>query len=80
MVRPLIPRPLSLLIPHPNPFSGMPVLKVWNARKVIALKRGMGASGYAGILNPVFYNPNTEMLLGDAKSSIDEVVKALGAI
>lgn len=61
----------------PDSSLGMPVLKVWKARKVIALKRGMSASGYAGIENPIFYNSNTDMLLGDAKSSIDDMVKAL---
>ena len=43
---------------------GMPVLKVWNSKKVIALKRNMLSSGYAGIANPMFYKQNTDMLLG----------------
>eukprot|EP00918_Siedleckia_nematoides_P015559 GHVU01033716.1.p1 GENE.GHVU01033716.1~~GHVU01033716.1.p1 ORF type:complete len:1038 (+),score=210.28 GHVU01033716.1:562-3675(+) len=52
------------------PIAGMPVMKVWDAKNCIFMKRSMGA-GYADIDNPVFYKPNTQMLLGDAKSSTD---------
>jgi NAD(P) transhydrogenase subunit beta len=40
---------------------------------VIVLKRSM-ASGFAGIDNPLFYDPKTAMLFGDAKSSVGEVL------
>lgn len=49
---------------------GMPVIEVWKAKKVIFCKRSMGG-GYADLDNPVFYKPNTEMLLGDAKKTAD---------
>merc|ERR1719321_77926 len=49
---------------------GMPVIEVWNAKKVIFCKRSMGG-GYADLDNPVFYKENTEMLLGDAKKTAD---------
>jgi len=52
--------------------AGMPVLRVWMANQVIVMKRSMGA-GYAGADNPVFYKPNTDMLLGDAKKVLDEI-------
>ena len=50
----------------------MPVLKVWEAERVIVLKRSMGA-GYSGAQNPLFFNENTDMLLGDAKASIEKL-------
>eukprot|EP00596_Hydrurales_sp_CCMP1899_P008523 CAMPEP_0119050994 /NCGR_PEP_ID=MMETSP1177-20130426/72753_1 /TAXON_ID=2985 /ORGANISM="Ochromonas sp, Strain CCMP1899" /LENGTH=670 /DNA_ID=CAMNT_0007030039 /DNA_START=14 /DNA_END=2026 /DNA_ORIENTATION=- len=53
--------------------AGMPVLQVWNSKKVIALKRKMGSAGYAGVDNPVFYKENTEMLLGDAKETVSNL-------
>lgn len=60
-----------------GPIAGMPVLHVWEARKVIAFKRKMGNAGYAGVENPLFYNDNTDMLLGDAKDSVEAIVAAL---
>ncbi|MBF0582249.1 Re/Si-specific NAD(P)(+) transhydrogenase subunit beta [Corynebacterium sp. ED61] len=59
-----------------SPIAGMPVLKVWEADKVVVFKRSMG-SGYAGVQNPLFFNENTDMLLGDAKKSVDEIIAAL---
>ena len=52
--------------------AGMPVLRVWNAKQVIVMKRSMGA-GYAGAENPVFFKDNTDMLLGDAKKTLDAI-------
>lgn len=49
---------------------GMPVIPVWKSKQVYVLKRSL-ASGYAGADNPLFYEPNTAMLLADAKSSCD---------
>jgi NAD(P) transhydrogenase subunit beta len=59
-----------------SPIAGMPVLEVWNSRKVFVCKRGKG-TGYSGIENPLFFKENTSMFYGDAKSSIDELLKEL---
>ena len=62
---------------EPNsPIAGMPVLEVWKGDTTIVLKRGM-AAGYAGVENPLFFKDNTRMLFGDAKKSLDAVLKAL---
>ena len=59
-----------------SPIAGMPVLEVWKGETTIVLKRSM-ASGYAGVQNPLFFKENTQMLFGDAKESLDEVLKNL---
>jgi len=62
---------------EPNsPIAGMPVLEVWKGQTTIVLKRGM-AAGYAGVENPLFFKENTRMLFGDAKKSLDALLKAL---
>jgi NAD(P) transhydrogenase subunit beta len=59
-----------------SPIEGMPVLHVWEARDVIVFKRSM-ATGYAGVQNPLFFKPNTQMLFGDAKARVDDIIAAL---
>jgi NAD(P) transhydrogenase subunit beta len=60
-----------------SPIAGMPVLEVWKAENVIVFKRSM-ATGYAGVQNPLFFKENTQMLFGDAKQRVDDILKALG--
>ena len=59
-----------------SPIAGMPVLEVWKGNTTIVLKRSM-ATGYAGVENPLFFKENTRMLFGDAKDTLDAVLKAL---
>jgi len=59
-----------------SPIAGMPVLRVWEARDVIVFKRSM-ATGYAGVPNPLFYRENSQMLFGDAKDRVEDIVREL---
>jgi NAD(P) transhydrogenase subunit beta len=59
-----------------SPIAGMPVLECWKGKTSIVLKRSM-ATGYAGVQNPLFFLENTRMLFGDAKATLDEVLKSL---
>jgi NAD(P) transhydrogenase subunit beta len=66
----------SALTDPDSPIAGMPVLECWKGKVSIVLKRSM-ATGYAGVQNPLFFEENTRMLFGDAKETLDEVLKAL---
>lgn len=59
-----------------SPIAGMPVLHVWEATDVVVFKRSM-APGYAGVQNPLFFRDNSQMLFGDAKDKVEEIIRAL---
>jgi NAD(P) transhydrogenase subunit beta len=61
-----------------SPIYGMPILNVDAAQNVIVLKRGRG-TGFAGIPNPLFGDPKTAMLFGDAKHSVESLVSGVKA-
>jgi NAD(P) transhydrogenase subunit beta len=62
-----------------SPIYGMPILEVDRSGAVIVLKRSM-ASGFAGIDNPLFYDPKTTLLFGDAKQSVSDITAEVQAL
>ncbi len=57
-----------------SPIYGMPIVRALKAKNIIVLKRGMG-KGYAAIENNLFYHDKTRMLFGNAKDTLQRVVK-----
>jgi NAD(P) transhydrogenase subunit beta len=62
-----------------SPIYGMPILEVADSHSVIVIKRSMNP-GFAGIENELYYDPNTAMLFGDAKSAVSEITAELAHI
>jgi NAD(P) transhydrogenase subunit beta len=62
-----------------SPIYGMPILNVDQSQQVVVLKRSM-SPGFAGIDNPLFLNPKTVMLFGDAKASIEKLAASVKAV
>jgi NAD(P) transhydrogenase subunit beta len=62
-----------------SPIYGMPILNVDESHQVVVLKRSMNP-GFAGIDNPLFLNPKTVMLFGDAKASVEKLVASVKSL
>ena len=62
-----------------SPVYGMPIIRVYESKQVIVMKRSMG-KGYAGVQNDLFALDNCSILFGDAKSSLQEIVNQLKLI
>jgi len=62
-----------------SPIAGMPVIKVWEAKNTIVMKRSM-AKGYAAIENNLFFMPKTRMLFGDAKSTLQKLIAEIKSL
>lgn len=61
-----------------SPIYGMPIINADYARTVFVLKRSM-ASGFAGLDNPIFYKENTRMIFGDAKETVNKLIRELSS-
>ncbi len=73
-----VTNPAARTVPD-SPIYGMPILDVDKSASVVILKRSM-ASGFAGIDNPLFYDPKTSMLFGDAKASVSDILSEVQAL
>jgi H+-translocating NAD(P) transhydrogenase subunit beta len=62
-----------------SPIYGMPILNVDQSQATVVLKRSM-APGFAGIENPLFVDPKTVMLFGDAKESVGKLAAGVKAL
>jgi H+-translocating NAD(P) transhydrogenase subunit beta len=62
-----------------NPIYGMPILDVDRAEHVVVIKRSL-APGFAGVDNPLFYDPKTVMLFDDAKEALEKLIASLKAV
>jgi len=59
-----------------SPIFGMPILNADKAKQVYVVKRGEG-KGYAGIVNPLFYADNCNMVYRDAQAVMAEMIEAV---
>ena len=59
-----------------SPLYGMPILNADQAKTVIICKRSL-SPGFSGVDNELFYNKKTMMIFGDAKDSINRLIKLL---
>ena len=70
-----VTNPVSRDVPD-SPIYGMPILNVDKAKNIIFIKRSL-SPGFAGIDNPLFYNPKTRMLFDDAKRALTDLANAV---
>jgi len=59
-----------------SPIYGMPIIRAYNCREVVVIKRGM-AKGYAGVENKLFGYDNCDLLFADAKDALSGIINEL---
>lgn len=62
-----------------SPIYGMPIIRAYNCREVVVIKRGM-AKGYAGVENKLFGYDNCQLLFADAKDALTGITNELKVI
>ncbi len=59
-----------------SPIAGMPIIRAFEAKNIIVMKRGRG-KGYAGIENELFFGEKTRLLFGNAKDTLQKLVNEI---
>jgi NAD(P) transhydrogenase subunit beta len=59
-----------------SPIFGMPIIKAYNSKQVVVIKRGM-SKGYAGVENSLFGEDNCHLLFADAKDALSGIIGEL---
>jgi NAD(P) transhydrogenase subunit beta len=59
-----------------SPIYGMPIIKAYNSKEVVVIKRGM-SKGYAGVENRLFGYENCQLLFADAKVALNGLINEL---
>jgi len=59
-----------------SPIYGMPIIKAYNSKEVVVIKRGM-SKGYAGVENKLFGYENCQLLFADAKIALNGLINEL---
>lgn len=62
-----------------SPIFGMPIIKAYNSKQVVVIKRGM-SKGYAGVENSLFGEDNCHLLFADAKEALSGVIGELKTV
>jgi len=62
-----------------SPIAGMPIIRAFEARNIIVMKRGRG-KGYAGIENELFFGEKTRLLFGNAKDTLQKLVSEIKSL
>lgn len=62
-----------------SPIYGMPIIKAYDSKQVVVIKRGM-SKGYAGVENNLFGEDNCTLLFADAKDALSGIIGELKTV